>query len=116
MKRGNYYLARKTRLLRDFDRFSTAVTEVLACEYGDEDAEEVTQEIRRQYESLIPQIPYIGGKKNRLTENLIGTTASLALFKVLRARGETTERIVGLLGRDRSFVVSLCEETSRFGC
>jgi hypothetical protein len=96
MKKGNYYLARKTRLLRDFDRFSTAARDVLASRYGEDDAREMTQEIRRQYETLIPQIPYIGGKKNRLTENLIGTTSSLAVFKVLRARGETTEQIATL--------------------
>ncbi len=93
LKKGNYYLARKARLLRDFDRFSTAVKEVLAAEYGQGDAEDITREIRRQYASLIPQIPYIGGKRNQLTENLIGTTSSLAVFKVLRARGETTEHI-----------------------
>jgi hypothetical protein len=92
-QKGKYYLDRKTRLLRHFDQFSTTVKEVLASQYGEDDAEEVTQEIRREYESLIPQIPYIGGMKNRLTGNLVGTTSSLAVFKVLRARGETTEYI-----------------------
>lgn len=90
---SNYYLARKARLLRDFNQFSTAVKGVLVSLYGEDDAEEIIQEIRREYESLIPQLPYIGGKKNRLTENLIGTTTSLALYRVLRARGETTEHI-----------------------
>lgn len=93
---GNYYLARKTQLLGDFDQFLTTVKEVLASQYGGDDADEITQEMRREYESLIPQLPYIGGKKNRLTRNLVGTTSSLALFKVLRARGETTEHIAKL--------------------
>lgn len=95
-QKRNYYLARKTQLLRHFDHFSTAVKEVLASQYGEDDAEVVSQEIRRQYESLIPRIPYIGGKRNRLTENLVGTASGLAVFKVLRARGETTEHIAKL--------------------
>jgi hypothetical protein len=89
----NYYVARKPRLLRTFDAFSVPAREVLAAHYGDEDASQIVQEMRRRYELLIPQLPYIGGNKNRLTENLIGTTTSLALYQVLRARGETTEQI-----------------------
>jgi hypothetical protein len=86
-------VARKAQFLRDFDQFAAAAKEVLASRYGEEDAQHIIQQMRREVELLIPQLPYIGGKKNRLTESLTGTSASLALFKVLRKRGETTARI-----------------------
>jgi hypothetical protein len=92
-RESNYYVARKTQLLRTFDQFAMAAKEVLASHYGESDAQEIVRRMRREYELVIPQLPYIGGKKNRLTENLIGTATSLALFKELRGRGETTEHI-----------------------
>jgi hypothetical protein len=38
-RKGNYYLARKTQLLKRFDQFSTAVKEVLASQDGEDEAE-----------------------------------------------------------------------------
>jgi len=90
---GNYYVARKDRLLRGFDEFAEAVRPVLMAHYGEASAAEIVHEARQEFESLIPQIPYIGGSRNPLTRNLVGTTKSLALFKALRTREERIETI-----------------------
>jgi hypothetical protein len=88
-----FYDALKPKLLRDFEVMAEAADPVLATHFGDREAFTIVGEIRAEYERLIPQIPYIGGAQNRMTDNLIGTTASLAIYNVLRARGETVERI-----------------------
>lgn len=96
MKRNpehNYYVARKERLLRDFIKFVGVVRQVLVTHYGKEGAAEIAQEAWQEYESLVPQIPYIGGRRNPLTTNLVGTTRGLALLKALRIREERVETI-----------------------
>jgi hypothetical protein len=89
----NYYVAQKERLLRDFDKFAGAVRPVLVTHYGKVAAAEIAQKARQEYESLVPQIPYIGGNRNPLTRNLVGTTRGLALCKALQIREERIETI-----------------------
>jgi hypothetical protein len=53
----------------------------------------LVQEIREEYASLIPQMPYIGGKKNRLTRNLEGSAMFLAVYTVLKRHGKSAEEV-----------------------
>jgi hypothetical protein len=89
----SYYDGQRARLLKEFDRLAPSAREVLAAYYGPAAAADILDDMRCRYEALIPQIPYIGGRKNRLSGSLEGTVASLALYKALRARGEATEQI-----------------------
>jgi len=56
------YASQKSRLLKDFDRMVARVKRVVISRYGEEQAKALIRESRREYESLIPQIPYIGEK------------------------------------------------------
>ena len=64
---SNYYTARKSKLLKDFGNVAKVMKKVLVSHYGDEFTEVVAGETRQEFEALIPQLPYIGGGKNRLT-------------------------------------------------
>jgi hypothetical protein len=81
----NYYVSRKDSLLRDFDRATKILEQVLIARYGAELAATIRKETRQEFEVLIPQLPYIGGKKNRHTRSVIGTSYGLALYRVLKA-------------------------------
>ena len=87
----DYYVAQRAKLLRDFDNFAKHGSKILVSHYGDELAGSILQEARVEYEALIPYIPYVGGKKNVLTTNLIQSAWALALFRVLKLRGKTAE-------------------------
>ena len=88
----DYYLSRKTQLLKTFDKMGRHVRKAAADSHGDEFADDLTAEARREFEALIPGIPYIGGKKNRLTNPaLIPSVACLALYRALKARGKTAQ-------------------------
>ena len=89
----NYYLKRKPKLLRKFDQLARAMHQVLASYYGEEEAAGIVHAVRCEYESLVPELPYIGGRKNSLSDSLEGTAASLVLYKVMKARGENTADI-----------------------
>lgn len=89
----DYYLTQKPKILQRFESFASFGQQVLASYYGDELADVIIGEVRQEVERLVPKLPYIGGRKNRLTQNLIGTLYSLALYKTLKARGEPVDRI-----------------------
>lgn len=79
--------------MRGFDKNIEYFRKVVASRLDGEAAEAVLDETRREYEALLPEIPYIGGDRNRLTRDLINSTAGLALCKVLKGRGCATEEI-----------------------
>ena len=89
---NTYYTSQKRKLLRDFDKnMQKYGRKVLASSYGTDTADAVLLEARREYEALIPLLPYIGGKTNPRTTNLLQSAWLLALYKALKKHGKTAE-------------------------
>ena len=84
-----YYTARRVELLHEFDEEAEYWRGAFAPQYGPDFAERVLQESREQYQSLLPQIPYIGGDDNHLTSSLIESVQCLALYRAMKAYGHT---------------------------
>ena len=84
------YAPQKSRFLKDFDRMAARVRRVLISRYGEEQAKALVSESRREYEALIPQIPYIGEKSPMLIF-LLPTSRWLAVYRALQKRGATVE-------------------------
>jgi hypothetical protein len=97
MKGGNlvshdYYVSRKAKLLKAFDKVAAHMRKAAATRHGDEFAGDIVAEARREFDALIPEIPYVGGKTNRLTNDaLIPSVACLALYRALKGRGKTVQ-------------------------
>jgi hypothetical protein len=91
VKEADYYASRKDKLLRDLDGFSRLMRPELEARYGREKAERIHQNTLAEYEEMIPQFPYIGGRRNRLTTNLVQAGYGLALYRVLREHQGTVE-------------------------
>ena len=87
---SNYYLARKRRFLLEFDLVARSARSVIEKYFG-ENARTLTAEARREFEALIPQFPYIGGKQPH-TEFIIFTGMLLAVYRVNKAHGKTAEQ------------------------
>lgn len=90
--RDDYYTSQKEKLLRDFGR-AKRFSKVLALHVDDQSTSAIIQETRQEFERLIPKIPYIGGKVNNLTQDLIDCTMLLALYQVLKREGFRIEEI-----------------------
>lgn len=88
--RLTYYRRRKLRFLWEFDLVAKSARSVLEKDFGT-DARPMIVEIRREFESLIPQLPYIGGKQP-FTEFIVFTAMFLALYRITKARGKTTKQ------------------------
>lgn len=84
------YSSLKLRLLKRFDKTITRVKPVLISRYGEEQAKTFIRESRQEYETLIPQIPYIGDKSPFLIF-LLPAVRSLAVYRALQKQGGTVE-------------------------
>ncbi|GBE06912.1 hypothetical protein BMS3Bbin05_00243 [bacterium BMS3Bbin05] len=65
-----YYSARKEKLLKDFGRTSALINASLVSRYGKEFTNTLQREVRQEYEKLIPEIPYIKGRRIRFWHQL----------------------------------------------
>ncbi|MCA9911010.1 MAG: L-2-amino-thiazoline-4-carboxylic acid hydrolase, partial [Anaerolineae bacterium] len=93
---ANYYIARTGRLLREFDHIVARVRHVVDARYGLLATNHMVDDARREYEDLIPQIPYVGGKQP-FTQFLIYTALYIALYRAMRNMGMSLEETGKLL-------------------
>lgn len=90
---SSYYIAHQEHLLREFDQVVQRVYPLLQTRYGQPFVDTIVAKARQEYARLIPQLPHIGGKSNRLTQNLIGSAWFLAVYRAMRVQGRPTEEI-----------------------
>jgi hypothetical protein len=93
----NYYISQKRKLTRVLDKTVSRIRPVMDEKYGVIEAEQINQEILLEFEKIIPEIPYIGGKKNRLTLFLVQSAWGLAFYRALQKRGGSLEEAGELL-------------------
>ena len=92
-----YYIERKPELLKKFDEECELWRPVIIKSYHEEFAGGILWEARKEFESLIPQIPYIGGDENRRTQTFVESVISLALYRAMKKHAKTAEETGKLL-------------------
>jgi len=90
---NDYYISRKRLLMWGFDWAARRIRHIGVRCYGAQTTDTLTAEARREYESLIPQLPYIGGRRNPHTRLIIAAAMFLALYRTLKRHGEPVEEI-----------------------
>jgi len=93
----NYYLQKKPKLIKGHQKIMTIGQPLMAKRFGDDLAETAVTESITEFEALIPQIPYIGGKENPMTDTLEQMTSFLALYRVLKRYGREVIEISDLV-------------------
>jgi hypothetical protein len=93
---NNYYVSKSWLLLILFDWAARQARPVLVAHYGREFAGVVGQEARREFEALIPQLPYIGGMRNPHTQIIVAAALFLALYRALQAHGRSADEVGAL--------------------
>nr|BAJ07045.1 putative uncharacterized protein [uncultured bacterium] len=84
-----YYSARKEKLLKDYDRTSELMTPSLIARYGKEFADALHRDVRKEYEELTPEIPFIKGPRARMLNSFLLITAQeLATYKAMKNHGK----------------------------
>ena len=91
-----YYINQKSELLERFDEDGERWRHILCARYGSGFAEAVLKESREEFETLIPQIPYIGGDES-WAGSLVESVRCLAFYKAMKKRGKAAEEAGKLL-------------------
>ena len=86
---STFYTSQTPTLLEKFDEDARYWVTVMTGLHGHDAAEDLVADARQAFEDLIPELPYIGGQENHLTNSLIWSAQCLALDQVLKNRGMT---------------------------
>jgi hypothetical protein len=88
---SNYYVAHKKRLLWEFDLVAKSAQAVLGRYFDGENIPAVLAEARREFQNLLPQLPFIGAQQP-FAEFLVFTGMFLAVYRISQRRGKTVEQ------------------------
>ena len=87
----NYYLANKARILKDMDPLVKQIHKFTAQAHGEALAAVIVAETEQGLEHLLPQLSYIGGDKNSLTDTLCQSAGALAFYQAMKAHGKSVD-------------------------
>jgi len=93
--RKDYYVKRKSLLMKEFSKFIESTRDILKRKFDDAKINEMHDQMKIEYEKLIPKIPYIGGNKNYRNAIIVGCISSLSIFRILEKEGFTLRDIGG---------------------
>lgn len=91
--RTDYYLKKKSKFMKDFDEDLTVAKETLRSRFDANKIEQMIKSIKKKYENMLTEIPYIGGQRNPTTLVLLKCVSSLAIFLELEIEGFTFKEI-----------------------
>jgi len=86
-KSNKYYFEKSGRILNRFSDLLGLIKVELAQKASKNDLKNLIKKFYKTYYSKIPEIPYIGGDKNRLSRNIAYTSPAIILWKVLKSDG-----------------------------
>ena len=89
----DYYIKRKAKLMKNFNKYTNDVRKLLVGKFDDAKIDKILTQMNEEFENLIPKIPYIGGTKNFYTFILIQIMSNLAIFWILENEGFTYREI-----------------------
>jgi hypothetical protein len=93
--KNDYYILRKAKLLKGFDKVAKRATKFLVNHYGDDFASIIISETREKFEQIIPEIPYIGGNGNLIPTNIMIINGwIIPFFQVMKAHGKTSKEVI----------------------
>lgn len=73
--------------IRRFERFVNRNTDSLTERFETLEVASMRREMLQEYKSLIPQVPYVGGRRNRWSSGLALSAWALAVYRVVARHG-----------------------------
>ena len=93
-----YYVTREQSMLREFDDAVRRVKPLLLQRYGEPFVSIVAADAQAEFQGLMPQLPYIGGRRNPLlTFFLVSTAWYLALYRAMQKQGKDINELGPLI-------------------
>ena len=89
----SYYVVMKGNLIKKYDEATRLQKEVLTRHFDESRVNSWLVQARKGYDSLIPQLPYIGGKENEFTRYLMYPSGIMPTVRILRDEGVPIRKI-----------------------
>jgi hypothetical protein len=93
----DYYIKQKPKLMAQFEKYLGILKDLLSPNFNGSEIEQLYVQMREEYERIIPEIPYIGGKKNLYTTMLVESVATLPIMRILEKEGLSYREIGKLI-------------------
>ena len=90
----DYYVSKRRWLMHLFDFIFQSLEERLAAYHGDQYAGLIVHQSRKNFEEILPLLPYVGGMKNYYTPIIVINGMVIAMFRAMRETGKTAEDVV----------------------
>lgn len=87
---SNYYMTHKKKMMKFFKTITKRSTKTINTKFNDKLDAQIMDDIKMEYEKLLPHIPYIGGIEP-WTKQLLLTTIFLSVYKKLSTLGNSAE-------------------------
>lgn len=84
----SYYVPRKTKLLKNFDKTAGLIRDYVVSRYGEDLTDRLIRSARQQYEQLIPHIPHIDGLP-ALNSFIKISALELSVFRAMKEQGKS---------------------------
>jgi hypothetical protein len=99
LKWENYYAGHEAKLLKDLRHKLPFFRRALLSRFSAAEVERIVEQLQAEFRAMLPRLPYIGGKQNPLTANLVACSWFLALYRVVQPRGLSDDEIGDLVYR-----------------
>lgn len=93
----NYYLEHRDELVKGFKDLLGGVRQMTAAEFGEEKSGLLAERALKKFESLLPEMPEVGGAKNIDTEFIPIAAWYVALYDAMRQWGKSPEDVGRLI-------------------
>ena len=87
---SNYYMTHKKKMMKYFNTITKKSTKMINTKVNDKLDTPIMDDIKLEYEKLLPHIPYIGGIEP-WTKQLLLTTIFLSVYKKLSNLGKSAD-------------------------
>lgn len=104
-KQKEYYTKRMKKLLKRFDTKAKHTVKSLSEFFNIDEITKIQEESKTEFTELIPTIPYVGGRKNFSTNDLLDAAMLLGFYKVLKKRNLTPFQIGQIVYETRERII-----------
>jgi len=88
-----FYEAHRPALEASMRQRLDLVSDLLAAQLGEPAVADVKQDIMREFEVVLEQMPYVGGAQSRMTDFFMRLLGFMAIGRVLKQRGVASDAI-----------------------
>lgn len=91
--KADFYVKRKSKLIENFNKKLENIKSLFIEYFDEKSLTNLYDMIFKEFETLLPEIQYIGGNKNPYTSFLVGSAEMFAIIRIFQNEGLSFQKI-----------------------